>query len=206
VYRCEATSVEGFVQQLAVSYVGRGYLFYVAGSVPEHKEPREVDRKIIQKYEIDSSKWTRFRRRRLGFASVQYIRFARFFILIASQGLHRFFDEERIIHDVRRRPIRFAGYSVSLKLGRDGRWHPSVRIEAVEFYFLKRSFLQMALTCNFDLLAARFAGLHFVPYAPIRQQYSTLLRLVNRVRGKAGLETLPKQVLPLRRRPVRPFG
>jgi hypothetical protein len=33
-YRCEATSVAGFIQQLAVAYVGRGYFFYVAGVIP----------------------------------------------------------------------------------------------------------------------------------------------------------------------------
>src|SRR6266478_807211 len=30
-YRCEARSVEGFVPQLAVSYVRNGYFFYVPG-------------------------------------------------------------------------------------------------------------------------------------------------------------------------------
>jgi hypothetical protein len=30
-YRCEAVSVEGFIQQLAVAYVARGYLFYGTG-------------------------------------------------------------------------------------------------------------------------------------------------------------------------------
>ena len=34
-YRCAATSVGGFIQQLAVSYVGRGYWFYVTGVIPE---------------------------------------------------------------------------------------------------------------------------------------------------------------------------
>ena len=40
-YRYEATSVAGFIQQLAVCYVGRGYWFYVTGTVPEHKDPAE---------------------------------------------------------------------------------------------------------------------------------------------------------------------
>ena len=52
-YRCEATSVAGFVQQLAVAYVGRGYFFYVTGELPERKDPRAVDRRIIEKYAAD---------------------------------------------------------------------------------------------------------------------------------------------------------
>lgn len=205
VYRCEAKSVEGFIQQLAVSYVGRGYWFYVAGSVPEGKDPASVDRKLIEKYEVDLSKWARLRRKRHGFASVQYIRFGRFFVLLVNEGMHSFFDEEHGIRDVRREPIRFAGYSVSFRKGRDGKSHPSVRIEAVEYRLLKCQFLRMALNSNFELLVSRFTGLRFTPYAPVQQQYRCLLRLVNRVRRAAGLELLPKQILPIRRRQVRPF-
>ena len=32
-YRCEALTVSGFVQQLAVSYIANGYYFYVAGEI-----------------------------------------------------------------------------------------------------------------------------------------------------------------------------
>jgi hypothetical protein len=39
-----------------------------------------------------------------------------------------------------------------------------------------------------------------------REQYFRLLRQVNRARKLAGLEILPPQVLPLRRRPARPFA
>ena len=39
-YRCETGSVAGFVQQLAVSYLSHGYWFYVAGTVPDRKDPR----------------------------------------------------------------------------------------------------------------------------------------------------------------------
>src|SRR5262249_4567587 len=36
-YHWEAVSVAGFIQQLAVSYVGSGYWFYVTGRIPEGK-------------------------------------------------------------------------------------------------------------------------------------------------------------------------
>jgi hypothetical protein len=49
-YRCEATSVAGFIQQLAVGYLARGYLFYVTGRVPEGKDPKRLDEKLITKY------------------------------------------------------------------------------------------------------------------------------------------------------------
>ena len=42
----KTTSVEGFVQQLAVAYVQHGYRFYVTGQIPEDKDPEQVDRKL----------------------------------------------------------------------------------------------------------------------------------------------------------------
>ena len=62
-YRYETTSVEGFIQQLAVSYVGQGYWFYVSGVVPDRKDPRAVDTKLMTRYGVDISKWARARRK-----------------------------------------------------------------------------------------------------------------------------------------------
>src|SRR5689334_3894196 len=64
-YRCEATSVAGFIQQLAVGYVARGYVFYVVGRVPEEKDPRRLDEKLIHRYGILASKGARARRKAL---------------------------------------------------------------------------------------------------------------------------------------------
>ena len=43
--RWVTVSVEGFIQQLAVSYVTHGYWFYVTGEIPPHKDPLAVDQK-----------------------------------------------------------------------------------------------------------------------------------------------------------------
>jgi hypothetical protein len=53
-----------------------------------------VDQKLIDHYGIEISKWTRARRKRSGTASVQYLRFRRFFVLLATHGKHRFFTDE----------------------------------------------------------------------------------------------------------------
>ena len=93
-YRCVATSVAGFVQQQAVAYVANGYWFYVTGRVPDHKDPATVDVKIIRQYGIAISKWTRTRRKRAGQANVQYLRYDRFFVILATHGTHPFFAAE----------------------------------------------------------------------------------------------------------------
>jgi len=128
-YRFEAASVAGFVQQLAVAYLAHGYCYYVAGRVPEGKDPRVVDEKLLSKYGIAVSRWARARRKREGSANMHYLRFGRLFVLVATAGAHEFFAEESgSIRDFRRDSLCFAGYSIGWKKGRDGRGHPSVRI------------------------------------------------------------------------------
>jgi hypothetical protein len=201
-YRCEATSIAGFVQQVAVSYVANGYWFYVAGCVPHGKDPRAVDAKIISRYDIGLSKWAKARRKQAGLANLQYIRHERFFLILATHGQHRFFEEEaQVIRDVRRFPIKFAGYSISFRGG-----HASVRIEPAEYRMLKAYFLDLAVRRSAEHLQVELRELAFQPYAPVRRQLLNLVRAVNRARKAAGFEPVEHSVLRFCRRVIRPFG
>lgn len=205
-YRCVATSVAGFVQQLAVAYLAHGYWFYVAGRVPPGKDPTDVDRKLIDRYAIDQSKWARARAKRAGRARVQYLRFDRYFILLATRGEHPFFAEEgKQVRDVRRRPILFEGYAIGCRKGRGThRWHSSVRIERRRFRELKASFESSACAAAEGLIRD-LGRLAFEPYAPVRDQLGQILRAINRRRRAAGLEPLPFEAARRRRWPVLPF-
>jgi len=115
-YRCRAVLLPAFIQQLAVAYVARGYWFYVSGWIPFNKDAEAVDCKLIEKYGIDISKWERARRKKAGLANLHYLRHGRNFVLIATHGKHRFFEEEAaVIRDIRRVPFRLGGYSVSYR-------------------------------------------------------------------------------------------
>src|SRR5262245_22554809 len=92
-YRCEIETIGGFVQQLAVGYLAHGYFFYVWGIVPDGKDPRRVDEKLVSKYGLAVSKWVRARRKRAGLANIAYLRHRRFFVLVATHGAHPFFEE-----------------------------------------------------------------------------------------------------------------
>lgn len=205
-YRCEAATVAGFVQRLAVDLVQHGHWFYVTGTVPERKDPRLVDEKLVERYGLRLSKWARARRKDAGEASVQYLRHGRFFVLIATVGRHEFFEDEADIKDVRRRPIRFAGYSISYRRGVDRRFHVSVRIAPDEYLRLKSHLVGLACHRSVEKLGAEFRGIPFEPYAPIRRQLLNMLRAVNRARQAAGFEPVPVSALRLRRRIVKPFG
>ena len=118
-YRCEVTTVVGFVQQVAVQYVRHGYWFYVPGIVPERKEPRGIDRKLIAKYGIGVSQKERCRRKRGGLANMQYIRHGRFFLMLATHGRGDFFarkPDRSAMHDERRSSTR----GTRFRIGMDG--------------------------------------------------------------------------------------
>jgi hypothetical protein len=140
VYRCVATSLPGLIQQLAVAYVARGYWFYVKGRIPVDKDPETVDRKLIEKYGIDVSKWERSRRKKAGLANLHYLRLGRMFVLIATHGKHTFFDEEALaIRDIRRVPFKHGGYVITHRNG-----HASVRIDRETYKRLKAYLIDLA--------------------------------------------------------------
>jgi hypothetical protein len=200
-YRTEITSVGGFVQQLAVSFVGKGYYFYVTGNIPADKDPRAVDEKLIARYGIDISKWARARRKQAGTANVQFLRFGRFFVILATYGRHQFFEEEASsIHDIRRRPIRFAGYSISHRGG-----HPYVGIALDEYKQMKAYFLNLAVHRSLVNLERELSEVPFEPYAPVRRQLLCILRAVNRARKKAGFTPVRRDVFRFKRRIYRPY-
>lgn len=219
VYRCEATSPAGFVQQLVSCYLPHGYWFHVSGCVPEHKDPRGVDAKLITKYGIDISRQSRARRKQVGIANVHYLRHERFFVLLATYGHHAFFEEEEDnIQDVRRVPIKFAGYSISVKKGgyrrkaspespavRDDKWRVRVQIGREPYRDLKAYFLDIALRRTTEQLGRELYNVRHEPYAPVRQQLLNVLRLVNETRKATGLDPVSPKVLRYQRRIVRPF-
>lgn len=209
-YRCEATSVAGFVQQL-VNYVTNGYVYFVTGTIPKRCEPGELDRKMVEKYDLDIREWTRARRKKAGRANVQYLRHGRFFVLVATPGEHLFFCEEqgegRLFRDARRSSIKFAGYSISRRKSHDGStWHTHVRIDRRAYAELKAYLVGLALRRTTENLRVVIRRVQFEPYAPVRRQLLNILRAMNRERKYRGFEAVPTSALRLRRRIVKPFG
>src|SRR5262249_4407607 len=140
-YHYEATSVEGFVQQLALRYLPFGYRYYVSGIIREGKDPRAVDARILQKYDIVVDKWERHRRKRAGRPNLQYLRYRRRFLILWTREdvCHPFFQTEREVRDVQRVPIRFSGYEISYRAGKV--W---VRIDRDDFRAIRAYFVAVA--------------------------------------------------------------
>jgi hypothetical protein len=212
-YRCEATSLEGFVQQL-VCYITSGYRWYVTGQIPARKAPSTVDARLIAKYGLEVSKFQRARRKARGEANVQYLRFEQFFVLIATapMGGHAFFEKEaNSLRDIRKQPVRLGGYSVSSR--RDGsaerrgheRWRAHVRMDKETLAMVRDFYLDAAVHRNRDELERELARCGWEPYAPIRRQLLGLVRDVNFKRKCAGFDPVRVSCLRFRRRQVKPF-
>lgn len=217
-YKWEATTLEGFIQQLAVAYIARRYFFYVTGRVPQRLAALEHDRRLLQKFDVARSKWSRYRRtKRTGpdgrpLANVQYLRYRDFWVLLATSGYHRFFQEHtqptdagianiRQYKDVREAPIVYGGYS----LGHNGK--ASVRISRPAYRELKGHFLKLATAHHSTLrLEREFQRSPFEPYGGVTRQMFAVLRAVNRARRTAGLTPVPNHCIRIKRKAVKPFA
>ena len=212
-YRYEATSLKGFVQQIACVYLRHGYHWFVQGRIKEGKDPHEVDAKLIEKYRIDISESTRWRRKQLGKANIQYLRYGRDFVLMATKGRHQFYDlEANSIRWAGKYSMKFHGYSISYRPGgrtrsgeKDPKWHSHVQIEWGRYKELKAMFVGLACRRSVNQLARLFYELPFEPYAPVRRQTAAIWRAVNIVRKSKGLAAISSDVLYLNARSVKVF-
>ena len=207
------TNIHMFVQRVALDMVRYGYLYYVTGHIPEGRNPEEIDAKILAKYEIDVSKYTRARRKKKGIANIHYARHQDFFVMLASaNGRSRWFaDEEwptetqrkrlgRKVRFVPRQPIVHGGYSISYKTSSSSqRGHVSVRIHPDEYRAVKAHYLGLALHRSAENLAAEFRYFPYEPYSLIRQQRWNIFRAVNARRARANYEPVPASCLRAKR-------
>ena len=222
-YRYIATSRTGFVQQLVCSYVRHGYRFYVSGKVPEGKDPLQVDEKLLDRYDIRKTDRQRYRAKKAGKANLQYIRFDRDWLMLATPGSHDWKEEERgNIRDCSHgEPIHFQGYSISLKQGlyrpvrckkdrngkpeRDDKLRVRVQIARNAYRDLKAELVELARKRRAGWIAGRLFNIEYEPYAPIRQQLLSLLFHVNQVRKRQGMKRIGTNVIRFRRKIVKPF-
>ena len=207
-YRYEASSNDGFIQQL-VRYINAGHFFYVTGLVSEKKDVTSVDQKLLARYDIAMPRWQRSRRKQAGIASVHYLRFERFFILIATHGHHRFFEEHdaKQIQDCRRNGIKFENYSIRYRYSEHTKkWHTLVRLDAETYKNLKAYLTDLATKRSKTELEEVFNSVWVQPYRPVREQLLAILREVNRKRKKRSQPSIDWQkAIPSKRKTRRVF-
>lgn len=218
-YQYETTSVTGFVQRIATCLLRHGYYFYVQGQVSEKKDPRAIDAKLLAKYDVDQSEWARARRKEKGIANLQYVRFDRTWVLMATEGFHPMKSAEQSqLRDIREAPIQIAGYSIYVKRGDfkkkrsadeapvpDDKYHARVLIARERYRELRAHFLDIACHRTAGRLVAEINELPFEPYKPVWRQLRKLVRLVNKKRKAAGYDPVPMTAVRWRRSIVKAF-
>lgn len=109
----ESKTLGDFLWRVSIDYIRYGYTRYVLREIPEGKDLEALDQKLIEAYSVSACRVTRHRQRAKGIASVQYVRYRRNFVLLATQGTHEAFDR-LCSYDVRTAPLHFEGYSIGL--------------------------------------------------------------------------------------------
>jgi hypothetical protein len=201
-YRCEAASVEAFVQHVGVTLLRSGYVFYVTGVVPKKRRPCEVDAKMIGKYGIVASKFTRARRKRAGLPNAHYLRHGDFWVCLTTVGHQKFFAAEgKAVRDARKVPIKYGGYAVGFYEGK-----PSIRLDEGTYLNLRAYLEDIATKRSADALGKMIYNLPFRPYRGVRTQLFQILDGVNAARAAAGLDEVPKTSVRFYRKPIRIFS
>lgn len=121
--------------------------------------------------------------------------------------------------DVRKPPIHFAGYSLTVRRGEflkkelgtsaaeaDGKNRVRVQIAREQLRMLKPYLLELSTKRSSEWLAKGLWNLPFEPYAPVRKQLLALLRMINSRRQAASQSKVPASVLRMKRAIVKPFG
>ncbi|MEX2187607.1 MAG: hypothetical protein WD875_12465 [Pirellulales bacterium] len=117
-------------------------------------------------------------------ANVHYLRHERFFVLLASGGRHRLFEDEgNVVRDLPKMPLKFRDYSISYRPGGrtmagavDHKWHSHVQIAPQAYKGERAYFLELALRKSVEQLVLEFRRVSYEPYAPIRRQLLNILR------------------------------
>jgi hypothetical protein len=155
-----------------------GYVYVVTGTIPKHKDPLPVDRKLMDKYGVRRDRMKAMREHRQGLAKVKYLRWRDRFLLLATDGESSLFEEERPV-DLRRMPVRIGDYVVKVKVI-NGK--PSVQLSARCYKRLRDQILASALSPKADRLLAvprlKFEG--------VFKQLRRLKRTLRRKRKRAG--------------------
>lgn len=214
------TSIEGFVQYVSTALLPHGYVFFVTARIPPGKDPLVIDKKLIERYGCNPSRWTKAKQKAGGIATTRYLRFEDTWWIFATKGRGDIHTREKP-KDCRRTPIRFAGYAISFKKGgflkkkrsedkpvRDPKMRAHVRIDKPQLREIEAYLLEMAPRWSVERLEKEFRSFPFEPYGPIKGEVWRLRKKVNKRRLRALKPIIGEECFWewAWRVPVKPFG
>ena len=190
-YRCVAASPAGFLRQLTTNILPYGFRYYFAGCIREPLKPERTDQKIIEHYQLahlTKDRLSYYRQKQI--SVVRYLRYGRFYVILATEGSPRtdvehcfhFFVREKKIRNIRESPIHFQCYLISRKIRLD------VSLDCPTYKELASKCMQHAPHWKRPLLEEfikqQFA--QFEAYGGVRAQFSKIVGEINEIRKKSG--------------------
>ena len=209
-YPCEARSIDAFLAQV-VRYVSSGHYFYIRCLIPEGKDPKAVDGKILDLYDIRRTRWQRKRRNLKANAGIHYLRCDRLFVIMLTKGRHEAFyrDHGPSVLDIRRTALKAFGYSIRWGFSQpERRYRVSVRFDKETYRTLQAHMLTVCTWPRYrskEAMESEFRQLPYQRYAPVREQLFRIVRAVNRARRRAGLCEVNYQCIPEKMRVTKVF-
>lgn len=191
-YSYEVATLGHFLRRIAFDYLRYGYRRWALRHIPLDKDLKAIDTKLIGTYGITQCRTRRMRQRRRGFAVVQYVRFNRSFVLLATEGKHSTFERIRS-YDAKIVPLYINAYSIKVL-------HQGVSVQVrrevwrgVEIRLHRRALWSRTI------VEGEINALPFYRFPGVVTQIRGVVAAMNRRRRTAGL---PKVVfIP----PARPF-
>lgn len=225
-YRCEMASVEEFVRRIE-RLVRREYYFAFVGHLKPGKDPLALDQKMVRLWNLDRKEWRWAKRSRGSESNVHYVRFRRTYVLLATAGRPEkkgrrpwrrgeipprgeFFEQHPNHIDLKDVGLKLFGYNIKSTYSRaHNRRRVFIRLQREKaFPRIKASLLRKATLSRYqqrEAMEAAFWHLPILWYGPVREQLSSVLRAVNRIRSRAGLSELRRSrcirqtILPAKR-------
>ena len=180
----EARTFGDFLRKIAYDYARYGYTEYAVREIPQGKDIRAVDEKLLRVYGVTYHYTTRAKRRKAGKANVAYVRYKRRFILMAQPGEGETWN--RVVRrNLQVEPLLIGGYELRVR-GKT----PVITIAERRWRRVRALVLGLALHPEPRVRHLLVTWLQRVfPYSfpGIVQQKRRLVRAVNRRRKTAGL-------------------
>lgn len=190
-----------FMLQQIIYLVSKGYTYYSTGEIPINKsnKARSIDKKIIDKYNINLSKYQRTRRKQKKIANFYYLRWKNQFVILHTKGN---VDESVIIddefynlNDYRKGDSKFkiiVGKELIVNIiMKEGK--PTVVLDKSTYKNVKAELDELVKTKQIKKLYKRFSMLNSIPaWSGIVKQKFLLQEEIYKAAKKYGLNTKKK--------------
>lgn len=191
-----AATWQGFIQEV-VYLVSKGYFYYHIQKLPDKKQAKwtQIDKKIVEKYGAQRSKYQRARRKIKGLMNFFYIRHEGLVVILHTKGEPDVEIDDQFF-DVRYKPLKLPiSLHLILEIYMEGE-KTSVRFERSMLKGLKASISDVCQTRDQAKIAAEFNKMNGVyAYRGIIMQKRRLFIFAIKEAKKHGLN--PVKLRPL---------